>query len=808
MGWLVIALVVAGLIACLLLAKPLRRRVLSGPILAALRKTLPDMSQTERDAIEAGSVWWEGEIFSGRPRWDALLAHGAPKLTADERRFIDEDCERLAELVNDWEVTTVLQDLPEAAWRYIKDNGFLGMIIGKEHGGMAFSAYAHSQVVMKLASRSSTAAVSVLVPNSLGPAELLLHYGTESQQSHYLPRLARGLDIPCFALTSPYAGSDAAAIPDVGIVCRENFEGQETLGFRLTWEKRYITLAPIATVLGLAFRARDPDRLLGQEVELGITCALIPTMHRGVSTGRRHWPLNAVFQNGPTSGKNVFIPLDWVIGGRTQIGNGWRMLMECLAAGRSISLPSSNVGFAKTAVRGVSAYAAARRQFKVPIGSFEGVQEPLGRMGGHLYVIDAMRRFCAQAVDLGEKPAVLSAIAKYHVTERARMIVDDGMDILGGKGICLGPSNFLGRVYQQMPISITVEGANILTRSLIVFGQGALRCHPYLLEEFAAARAPDRQAGLIAFDDALFRHARFTASNALRSLLHSLTGGLLMAAPKSASPALSGYYRAATRLAIAFALVADVSLLLLGGSLKRRERLSARLGDALSQWVLISATLKRFEDEGRPEADLPLVRWGVEDALRRAHEGFEGLFANYPNRFVAGLLRMLTFPFDLRRPAPSDALTADIARLLQAPTPTRERLLAGSYVSADERDPLNCGERLLRLAPQVAAIELKLRRAVREGRLSAMPQSLAELPAWAAAAERDGYIDTIERATLNTYARDGAAFVKVDDFPADFGTSAESRSNNSNSNSVGSSEAREKNQQPAEQSSSMGIDQH
>lgn len=749
---------------------PLRRALISARLLALFRQALPSMSPTERDAIEAGTVWWDAELFTGRPDWDALLAHGPPVLSDEERAFVDTECATLADLANDWETTARWQDLSPQAWQYIKHQGFLGMIIDKRFGGKGFSAFAHSQVVMKLASRCSAATVSVMVPNSLGPAELLLHYGTDEQKAYYLPRLARGEEIPCFALTNPYAGSDAAAIPDLGIVCKGVHEGRETLGFRVTWDKRYITLGPIATVLGLAFRVRDPDHLLGEDDEPGITCALIPTSHPGVRIGRRHWPLNAVFQNGPNAGTDVFIPIDWVIGGPAQVGNGWRMLMECLAAGRAISLPSASVGTAKLAVRGTSAYAALRRQFKTPIGEFEGIHEALGRMGGNLYVMDAMRRFCAQAVDLGEKPAVLSAIAKYHVTERARRVVNDAMDIAGGKGICLGPSNFLARSYQQLPVSITVEGANILTRSLIIFGQGSIRCHPYLLKEMTAARDEDDKRALIAFDHALFRHAAFLASNGLRSLIHGMTCGAFVKKPSGASPVLANDYRAATRLCIAFAFVADASMLLLGGALKRRERLSARLGDVLSQLVLISATLKRFEDEGACAVDLPFVRWGVDDALLEAHRAFEGFFANYPNRFAAALIRALAFPFGLGRRPPSDALASTIALLLQTPCRARERLLADSHVPADPNadDPIACGERLLELCQIVTEIESNVKDAVRAGLIGPMPQSLAELPAWARAAQERGLLERRERETLERYARDGAALIKVDDFPADF----------------------------------------
>ncbi|MDR6410428.1 acyl-CoA dehydrogenase [Paraburkholderia terricola] len=754
--------------ALVLTIKPLRRAWLAKPLLELFRKILPQMSPTERDAIEAGTVWWDAELFSGRPHWDTLLGYGPATLTAEEQAFLDVECEHLCDLANDWETTMVWQDLSPQSWQYIKERGFLGMIIPRQYGGKQFSAYAHSQVIMKLATRCSAAAVSVMVPNSLGPAELLMHYGTEAQKNHYLPRLARGEDIPCFALTSPYAGSDAAAIPDVGIVCKGAFEGRETLGFRVTWDKRYITLGPIATVLGLAFRALDPDHLLGADDEPGITCALIPTRHPGVNIGRRHWPLNAVFQNGPNSGKDVFIPIDWVIGGRAQVGNGWRMLMECLAAGRAISLPSSNVGMAKIAVRGTGAYAAMRRQFRTAVGKFEGVQEALGRMGGNLYVMDAARRLSALAVDLGEKPSVISAIAKYHITERARTVINDGMDVVAGKGVCMGPSNFLARAYQQVPISITVEGANILTRCLIIFGQGAIRCHPYVLKEMAATRETDRARALRDFDAAFFGHASFMLSNVVRGFVHGVTGGAFIARPRAAHGPLLPYYRAATRLSTVFALLADVSMFVLGADLKRRERISARLGDVLSQLYLISATLKRFEDEGRQEEDLPLVRWGVEDSLYKAQHALDGVLANYPNRFAAGLVRALVFPFGLPYREPSDRLGSDIAELMQTPGAARERLVADSYVPRPDVDALGYGELAFQLNPRFMRIEQKLREAVKQGLLEPMPQSFAQLPGWTASAEQKGLLDADERRVLDDYARYGAEVVKVDDFAADF----------------------------------------
>ena len=754
--------------ALVLTIKPLRRTWLTKPVLDIFRKILPEMSPTERDAIEAGTVWWDAQLFSGRPHWDTLIGYGPATLSAEEQAFLDVECEQLCDLANDWETSMVWQDLSPQTWQYIKERGFLGMIIPKQYGGKQFSAYAHSQVIMKLSTRCSAAAVSVMVPNSLGPAELLMHYGTEEQKNHYLPRLARGDDIPCFALTSPYAGSDAAAIPDVGIVCKGTFEGRETLGFRVTWDKRYITLGPIATVLGLAFRALDPDHLLGSEEEPGITCALIPTDHPGVNIGRRHWPLNAVFQNGPNSGKDVFIPLDWVIGGRAQVGNGWRMLMECLAAGRAISLPSSNVGMAKIAVRGTGAYAAIRRQFRTPVGKFEGVQEALGRMGGNLYVMDAARRLSAHAVDLGEKPSVISAIAKYHITERARMVINDGMDVAAGKGICMGPSNFLARAYQQVPIAITVEGANILTRCLIIFGQGAIRCHPYVLKEMEATRETDRSKALRDFDAAFFGHVSFTLSNVVRSFVYGVTGGAFITKPRTAYAPLLSYYRAATRISTAFALLADVSMFVLGGDLKRRERISGRLGDVLSQLYLISATLKRFEDEGRQEEDLPLVRWGVEDSLYKAQHALDGVLANYPNRLAAGIVRVLAFPFGLPHREPSDRLGTEIAELMQTPGAARNRLVSDSYVPHPDVDALGYGELVFELNPRFTEIDQKLRDAVKQGLLEPMPQSLPQLAAWTETAQQKGLIDADDRHVLEDYARYGAQVVKVDDFPADF----------------------------------------
>jgi acyl-CoA dehydrogenase len=744
----------------------LRRKLVSDAVLSAFRKVLPPMSQTERDAIEAGTVWWDGELFSGRPDWAHLLAMPRPKLTAEEQRFLDHECEELCSMVTDWETTHVYRDLPPAVWQYVKDKGFLGMIIPKEFGGLGFSGYAHSQVMTKLSTHSSTVAVTVMVPNSLGPGELLLHYGTDEQKKHFLPRLAKGIDVPCFALTNPNAGSDAAAIPDFGIVCKGEYQGKATLGLRLTWEKRYITLGPVATVLGLAFRAYDPEHLLGDKEDLGITCALIPTNHPGVNIGNRHMPLSAVFQNGPNWGKDVFIPIDWIIGGKAQVGNGWRMLMESLAAGRGISLPSSSTGMAKLAVRATGGYARVRTQFKTAIGKFEGVEEALARMGGNLYMMDATRMLTALAVDLGEKPAVPSAIAKLHLTERARQVVNDAMDIAGGKGICMGPSNFLGAAYMQLPVSITVEGANILTRSLIVFGQGAIRCHPYVLKEIEATRETDRERASIAFDRALFGHIGFVLSNMARSFVMGLCGSHCAGAPAAASPETRRYYQQLTRFSAVLAFLSDVSMGSLGGALKRKEKLSARLGDILSMLYLCSATLKRYETDGRQAADAPLMHWAIWDAMFKAQNAIEGVISNFPNRFIAWLLRHLVFPLGRPYVVPSDQLGHTVARLLIEPSATRDRLTAGMFISSSEENPVGAIE--LALAATLAAepVEGRIRDAIKSGRLA--PGARDDRVAAALSA---GVITPEQAAAVRRAQRLVDKVVRVDDFPPDLGAS-------------------------------------
>ncbi|WP_306607350.1 acyl-CoA dehydrogenase [Azonexus sp.] len=755
------------LLAALLLISPIRRSLITRPIFSAYRKVLPQMSETERDALEAGSVWWEGELFRGKPDWQKLHAYPQPKLTPAEQSFMDNEVEEACRLVDDWKVTHELYDLPNEAWRYIKDKGFLGMIIPKKYGGLEFSAYAHSQVVTKLSTRSSALSVSVMVPNSLGPAELLLHYGTEAQKNHYLPRLAKGIEVPAFALTSPWAGSDAASIPDSGVVCKGIYQGKEVLGMRVSWDKRYITLAPVCTVFGLAFHLYDPDGLLGNKKHIGITCALVPYDHPGVDTGRRHFPLNAMFMNGPTRGKDVFMPLDFIIGGPEKAGHGWRMLMECLAAGRSISLPSSNTGMAQMTARAVGGYARVRSQFKMAVGKFEGVEEALTRIGAYTYMMDAVRKMTAGAIDLGEKPSVVSAIAKYHVTERARQVVNDGMDVIGGKGICLGPSNFMGRAYQQVPIGITVEGANILTRSLIIFGQGAIRCHPYLLPEMQAAQNPDQKKGLVDFDKALFGHIGFTIKNGVRALWLGMTGSHFSAVNTDVAPEMKRYYQQLTRFSAAFAFLSDVSLLVLGGSVKRREKLSARLGDILSQMYLISCTLKRYEAEGRKQDDAALAHWAIWDAMYKTQQAFDGVIANFPVRFIAAVVNRLIFPWGHPYVVPSDEVGHRVAKALIAPSATRDRLTAECFVPLSENEPVGAIELALLATLEAEPIEAKIRAAEKAGRFDNNP--LANVRDIAIVAAEQGVITPAEFAIMKRRNHLRDIVVQVDDFPFDYG---------------------------------------
>ncbi len=755
--------IACGVLAMILNIAPLRRVLATAPLLKMFRGILPQMSQTEREALEAGTVWWEGELFSGRPNWARLHALPVPRLSAEEQAFIDGPVETLCEMLDDWKITHELGDLPPHVWQYIKEHGFFGMIIPREFGGKGFSALAHSEIVMKLTTRSGSTAVSVMVPNSLGPAELLLHYGTGEQKSHYLPRLARGLEIPCFALTNPEAGSDAGGIPDFGIVCRGEWQGQSNvLGMRLTWEKRYITLGPVATLLGLAFRLYDPERLLGGEEDVGITLGLIPTDTPGVHIGRRHLPLNAAFMNGPNWGKDVFVPMDFVIGGPQHVGQGWRMLMNCLAAGRSISLPANAVGIAKLCALTVGAYGRVRTQFKLPIGKFEGVEEAIARIGGNAYIMDAARVMTAGALDLGEKPSVVSAIVKYHLTERGRHVINDAMDVHGGKGICMGPSNYWARMYQGTPIAITVEGANILTRSMISFGQGAIRGHPWVLKEIEAARESDAAAAVRKFDEAFFGHLGFVLANCCRALWFGLTNARCIMAP--GDDHTRRYYQQLTRMSTGFAFLADMCMFLLGGALKRRELLSARLGDILSQMYLISAALKRYEDADRPADDLPMLHWSVRDAFYRIQEAFFAVLSNLPWRSAAILLRLVIFPLGRLFRVPPDEIGHAVARTLSAPGAARDRLTRGVYVPRDENDAVRTLEAALVAVIAAEPIETRIQAALRAGSIAGRFQEEQAEAALAA-----GIIDAAEDKTLKRSAELRRKVIMVDDFPRDLG---------------------------------------
>lgn len=700
--WIILAIVAIGLNV-----ESIRKRYISGPVLKRIREILPPISATEQQAIDAGTTWWEAELFRGNPNWAKFNNYPAASISKTEQDFLDGPVEHLCSMLDDWDITHNRNDLPEEVWHYLKQNRFFGLIIPEEYGGLGFSAVANSEIVMKIASRSGTAAVTVMVPNSLGPAELLAHYGTSQQKEFYLPRLARGEEIPCFALTGPYAGSDASAMTASGIVCEQMFEGKKQLGFRVTWEKRYITLGPVATVLGLAFKAFDPDHLFGKEEELGITCALVPVDTAGVSIGNRHLPLNSSFMNGPNKGRDVFVPFDWVVGGESQIGNGWRMLMELLAAGRAISLPASGVSMSKISARTTGAYARIREQFNVPIGKFEGVQEALARIGGLTYMLDATRLFSLCALQMGEKPSVVSAIAKYHLTEGGRTVINDAMDVHGGRGICMGPKNYLARAYQQTPIGITVEGANILTRSLIIFGQGAMRCHPYLLKEVGAAHLDDEAAAVNEFDSIFVDHLRYVYCNKVRAFLYAISRGYLSNTPGTNQT--KPYFRQLNRLSAAFSFLADMALLVLGGGLKRKEALSGRFADALSYMYMCTAVLKHHQNNGYPNEDLPLVDWACQYSLYKTENALDGILRNFPIKIMGNLLRVVIFPTGRWLKPADDQLGQKIAKLIQSPGDARDRLTKGIYISQDPEDITGCLEHALALTIKVEPIRKRLR---------------------------------------------------------------------------------------------------
>jgi acyl-CoA dehydrogenase len=746
-----------GILAAILIGfciKPSRRLLISDRLYGIFRKVLPKISQTEQETLDAGTVWWDAELFSGRPRWRNLLKLPAPSLSEKEQAFLDGPVEELCRMADDWEICQTYRRLPDPIWEFIRKNRMFGMIIPESYGGLEFSAQAHSAVVMKLASRNLTVAITVMVPNSLGPGELLLHYGTEKQKNHYLPLLASGEEIPCFALTSPSAGSDAASISDEGVVCKDLHDGKTVLGIRLNWNKRYITLAPVATLLGLAFKVKDPDGLLGKTTDLGITCALIPTNTAGVEIGNRHMPVGAVFMNGPTRGKDVFIPMDWIIGGQKCIGQGWRMLMQSLAAGRSVSLPALGAAGGKMAALMAGAYARIRKQFDIPIGQFEGIEEPLARIGGRTYRMDAARMLTLVALDLGERPGVLSAILKYQLTEGNRHCINDAMDIHGGKGIITGPRNYLAHAYQALPIAITVEGANILVRSLIIFGQGAIRSHPWLLKEIEAAQDPRPEARKV-FDKVLFAHVGHVISNMVRAWLLGLTGGFATRAPVKGASAR--YFRQVTRMAAAFSFTSDLVLLLLGGKFKFKEKLSGRLADALIHLYMCTAVLKRFEDDGRQEADVPLLSWAMDDSLFTIQESLKGVLANFPVPGFGSIVKWIIFPLGAAYAPPSDRTGKAVAKLLLSENDSRDRLVSGVYIS-DEDDASGRVHTAFHLALTSTNAENAIRNALKE------PVTYENYERLVQRAVESGVI-TEEQATTVRLAQEAArAVVEVDEF--------------------------------------------
>ncbi len=734
----------------------LRMRLLSVPLLNRIRKILPPMSETERDAIESGTVWWEAELFRGNPDWDKLLKYKKPVLSQREQEFLDGPVEELCAMIDDWDITHNRNDLPPEVWDFLKQKGFFGMIIPRKYGGLEFSAHAHSAVVMKISSRSISVGVTAMVPNSLGPAELLQHYGTEEQKEYYLPRLADGREIPCFALSGPSAGSDAGSIPDAGIVCEGEFEGETVVGLRINWEKRYITLGPVATVLGLAFKVYDPDGLLGDKPELGITCALIPVNTPGIDIGNRHLPLSAAFQIGPNRGKDVFIPMDYIIGGEKMIGKGWRMLVESLSVGRGISLPAVSAGAGKMSARVTGAYARVRKQFKTSIGRFEGVEEVLARMAGMSYFMDAGRLLTLSALDAGEKPSVVTAMIKYHNTEQMRQVINDSMDIHGGRGICLGPTNYIGRGYQTLPVGITVEGANILTRTMIIFGQGAIRCHPYLVREMEAATNEDRAAGEKAFDQALTGHMSYFALNMMRAFILGLSGSHLAGSPIKGH--VSQYYKRLSQMSAAFAVVADLALMMLGGSLKRKEKISGRFADALSYMFYTSAILKKFEDDGRPSADLPLMEYSAKYSLYQTQKALDEILRNFPSKAVGLIVRLMIFPLGLSLRLPNDALGHRAASILLNPGEVRDRLTRGIYVSHDAEDITGRLEDALEKMIQAEVIEKRLRAD------NKVQPALMDDESWMKQLLEEGKLTEEELAKLQASAIATRAVIMVDEF--------------------------------------------
>lgn len=729
-----------------------RSRHITRPIFNWAKGAMPGLSQTEREALEAGEVWWDAELFSGNPDWKKLAAVRAPVLSKEEQAFLDGPCLDLCEMLDDWAINHIDGDVSPAVWNFMRENRFFGMIISREYGGLGFSAFAHSEVVRRLSMVSIPAAVTVMVPNSLGPGELLHLFGTKDQKDHWLPRLADGRELPAFGLTSDEAGSDASAMVDRGVVCRGEWQGEEVLGIRLNWAKRYITLAPVCTLLGLAFKLEDPEGLLGDNPAPGITCALVPTDLPGVEIGRRHIPAGTMFQNGPTTGTDVFIPVENIIGGPAQAGKGWLMLMSALAAGRGVSLPSLACAATSAAAHTSGAYARVREQFNLPIAKFGGIQEPLARLAANAYAVEAARHLTCAGLDEGRALSVISALMKYSATDRMRAAVNDAMDIHAGKAVIDGPSNYLSPCYHAVPVGITVEGANIVTRSLMVFGQGAIRAHPHLLDEILALEDAQKEAGLAAFDKHFWRHVGHSIRTVGRSFGRALTGARFAPAPLAATEARDApIYRELSRWSAAYAITADLAFLTIGGGLKRMEMLSGRMADILSELYFTSAVLKRWNDEGRQAEDFDLVAYNAQRAFARISALLDETIANFPSRGAAFVLRVVTRPRSVAR-GPSDVLIARCAALISEPGPTRNRL-SGALNGPGQ----NAG---------IMALNEAFTRTVATDGLRKRLRELGMTPAQALEA---GLLSQPEKTQLDELAEVVARVIAVDDFsPKEF----------------------------------------
>lgn len=762
--------VLLALALILVLPNTVRLDKLSRPLLGWVRDRLPKLSDTEAQALKSGSVDWDGELFSGKPEWTKLLNAKPAHLTSEEQAFLDGPVEKLCAMLDDWKITHEQYDLPDKVWTFIRKNGFFGLVIPKESGGLGFSNTAHSEIVMKISTRSVSAAVTVMVPNSLGPGELLMHYGTDTQKQYYLPRLAGGHEIPCFALTSPIAGSDAGAIPDKGIVCTGQWNGKEVLGLKVTWNKRYITLAPVATLIGLAIKVYDPDQLLGDTDEIGVTCVLVPQDTEGVHSGARHLPMNTVFMNGPTWGNEVFIPMEQVIGGQEMLGKGWTMLLECLSIGRSISLPALGTGAGKVASLATGSYAYTREQFGRSISQFEGVQEALEPIAGYTYMMDAARLLTSGMLDRGVRPSVPSAVLKYRNTDLMRQVINHAMDVVAGRGVITGPRNFLARAYQAVPIGITVEGANILTRSLMIFGQGSIRCHPFIVEEIEAAGMDDNDEAARKFDGTFYRHLAHTARNALRALTLGLTRGWIESVPRQGD--IKPCYRQLARFSAAFALMTDVTLLTVGGGLKARQRLSGRMADCLVQLYYATAVIKQWHEEGYPDNQRPVVEWCLKTCLRDLQASMREAIINFPVPALRWPLRLLVFPLGATGlNGPDDILGAQVAESIVKDTPLRQRISRGAYTTMDPEDPLGRVLNAYKLANETADIRNRLNQAVRnrdedqvDGIALLMGHERKELVDWACA---EGVIRADECDQLLEALEALYDVIRVDAFDAD-----------------------------------------